>query len=1191
MCELQATIEFMVELSKFYNVDLFQRGFYQIRCILKNPPRAPAKIEVSLPASNPAPNNSSLILPACIIGDAAVSKTYQIQYREEDLSINDAFMYRVHTLVDSSQLEKDMENLDLQLVVELWFGEEEHGSCLQDKMECVSTRTLFLNFSPTKGLHHHVPVLFDYFHLSVIEVTIHGTLIAIHQPYLNMPRPPKTAWANKSPDQSTLEAVYFGQGPLSGSPERIAKFRLNNAYSTHKTICNILLSAYESLQTTFQLYLPMLSDDHHFTLEIKDCHTRLEKVLSNLKTLFDEEDVIQTVVTDITQLCAENVILWTQITELIMLAQPVQEYLAQEHHTARVKRFAEAFFTFEYPKITCLSCYEPSIHGHADLANLVKTSSYFQSIPTLPVGCPDLDGDATTLPIIFEDIYHDNWQHSYELAKKNNAEQQKSDKEKLSKQDSVRSDGDRSLPKVQSRSRKAFIKNIKPEAFRRPSSYSCSEVEGSVKKDAKGTVATPHKDTKGVVLVGYRKKTDPDEIPATGVELGTFSPAQGASQSDLSYAQYSLNSVSMPSLFVKSCWSRASVSSLPDLNDLAVNRSDLSHLKTHDDDLEGDTLAHTARNRFKAHRSHTDPIPDISSGHTIKGSSRSPDSNVAESLIESKVSLESENPSDSTCKTLEFEKEHFDTLANSISDALGETEVNYVINPEVDDDVSDDETHIANGYDEFLESHCRMESNSMTTSNVNPSQQVSQQDVVISFSSSGERSPESTILRGNGEGKRHSIPENTDSKLTILELLKEEYAKSHPDDKIKLSEENLHMVDLPSRGTFGCHRASSDTDLIKNMEEEERRECNKHCSMALRNADGLQKSRARLLSSSSSYPELSQRYADSTTPKLVSVIGHNTVNFVTLRESMKLQMKYQGHLYSESSTLASTIPYLHMAEVTDEADEGIHLIVCVHGLDGNSADLRLIRTYIEMALPGYKLEFLMSERNQQDTFAEFEIMTNRLVDEIQSFIDIYGLKLARISFVGHSLGNIIIRSALSRPQLAHLLPKMYTFLSLSGPHLGTLYNNSGLVNMGMWFMQKWKKSGSLLQLSLKDHPDPRQSFLYRLSKKKVFEHFKHVLFVGSNQDRYVPYHSSRVEYCKQAQRDTSSMGLVYKEMVENILRPIIQTPTCKLIRYDVFHALPSTANTMIGRAAHIAVLDSEIFIEKFFTVAVLKYLK
>ena len=33
-------------------------------------------------------------------------------------------------------------------------------------------------------------------------------------------------------------------------------------------------------------------------------------------------------------------------------------------------------------------------------------------------------------------------------------------------------------------------------------------------------------------------------------------------------------------------------------------------------------------------------------------------------------------------------------------------------------------------------------------------------------------------------------------------------------------------------------------------------------------------------------------------------------------------------------------------------------------------------------------------------------------------------------------------------------------------------------------MQKWKKSDSLLQLSLHDHPDPRQTFIYRLSQSE-----------------------------------------------------------------------------------------------------------
>lgn len=52
------------------------------------------------------------------------------------------------------------------------------------------------------------------------------------------------------------------------------------------------------------------------------------------------------------------------------------------------------------------------------------------------------------------------------------------------------------------------------------------------------------------------------------------------------------------------------------------------------------------------------------------------------------------------------------------------------------------------------------------------------------------------------------------------------------------------------------------------------------------------------------------------------------------------------------------------------------------------------------------------------------------------------------SFVGHSLGNLIVRSVLSRPRFKCYLSRLHTFLSLSGPHLGTLYNSSALVNTG-----------------------------------------------------------------------------------------------------------------------------------------------
>jgi len=38
------------------------------------------------------------------------------------------------------------------------------------------------------------------------------------------------------------------------------------------------------------------------------------------------------------------------------------------------------------------------------------------------------------------------------------------------------------------------------------------------------------------------------------------------------------------------------------------------------------------------------------------------------------------------------------------------------------------------------------------------------------------------------------------------------------------------------------------------------------------------------------------------------------------------------------------------------------------------------------------------------------------------------------------------------------------------------------------------------------------------------EFFRNVLLVGSQQDRYVPYHSSRIELCRAAVKDSSGLG-------------------------------------------------------------------
>lgn len=51
-------------------------------------------------------------------------------------------------------------------------------------LQSISCRTLRLHLSLQRGIHQHVNVMFDYFHLSVISVAIHASLVALHQPLI-----------------------------------------------------------------------------------------------------------------------------------------------------------------------------------------------------------------------------------------------------------------------------------------------------------------------------------------------------------------------------------------------------------------------------------------------------------------------------------------------------------------------------------------------------------------------------------------------------------------------------------------------------------------------------------------------------------------------------------------------------------------------------------------------------------------------------------------------------------------------------------------------------------------------------------------------------------------------------------------------------------------------------------------------
>ena len=335
-----------------------------------------------------------------------------------------------------------------------------------------------------------------------------------------------------------------------------------------------------------------------------------------------------------------------------------------------------------------------------------------------------------------------------------------------------------------------------------------------------------------------------------------------------------------------------------------------------------------------------------------------------------------------------------------------------------------------------------------------------------------------------------------------------------------------------------------------------------------------------------------------------SLIQKQEAKHATEKSKILSCLQFPGHLFSDLPFTIPLSPYLSFPKIklnNDCVSSESHLIIFVHGLDGNNTDMRTVKTYLEMGLeailksagqPRSQVSYLMSSANEKDTYDDIQLMTNKLVDEILSYIkNAYFSKThpKRISFVGHSLGGLLIRSAVTSESLKHLRPRFHTFLSFSAPHLGTVLNSSTLVNTGLWLIQKFKKSACLRQLSCKEKTNLRDTFIYKLSKKKGLEFFKNVLLVACADDRYVPYQSARIEMCKAAFKD-KTLGSVYQEMVNNIMNPVLKNPKIKLRRYHVVHSLSNaTANAFIGRAAHIAVLESEIFLEQFFLVAGLQY--
>uniref|UniRef100_A0A8C1SEI2 Family with sequence similarity 135 member B n=1 Tax=Cyprinus carpio TaxID=7962 RepID=A0A8C1SEI2_CYPCA len=1160
MSEVQGTVEFSLELHKFHNVDLFQRGFYQVRAGLRVSSRVPHRITATTPGYTGECSFSS----AGVHDGGVFSRIFQILYRNEEVTLEDRMNFRVHLLLDGERVEEAVSEVDVQLKLDLHFTDNEQQLADISSVPLISSRTLGLHFHPHQGLHHHLPVMFDYFHLSVISATIHASLVALHQPLISFTRSGKGAWLGKGspeteapPSAMSVENLMFGAGyckpvPTEGSFYVPSENCLQRAYTWHRRICKLLLVAHRALRSYYMALMKEIPQLQHIEMGIITNSFTHSLQMCLLQS--GHEKVAEQISKDQTQLCAQLSALWTQFLEATVPNPHIRSHLAQEHHTLRVRRFSEAYFFTEHPKESSLTFQEELINRHAQVATEMRNSDYLLRMPPLPVECLDIDGDWSSLPIIFEDRFvdtpclGDNKQSPLNQQTKHLELKTESVNCIMNKQINIRINPQSVLDNryIEAPAKDYGSKDTSPANLLNTNSMGTDTLATSPSRNVLQQIRrlseTP---PKGLFLGGAKLmnrsssvisdsgiESEPSSVAWTlegrGIVGGSRDVLQNLARCQPVH-QSSLEGLRMESHgSLPTQASLTSISSLPyegeearQLNTLTKSVSAPQISSPDDTEEDHETPNQEKRNVCVANQMSLGDKAGNKVKRNIQGVSTE-DREETTDQEKRNVCIDVDKLSNQETAELEFANpvmlphQQFGTH-NGVENATVEEPTENVekcqenILLEEHSGLTDDNTETCSCENEYCEHKGVLESNTYQKASKVPSTGLAfvnkkvVEVVNLSVSCAPTCLPFSSMLRDSPSVSGISTRQAT-SPITHQPL-----------------------------GSFG------------------------------------------IISSNSSFSDDQE-------------INERMINFYKAKEAMLRELVFRGTLYSDLPYLASDHPYFPPEEDDTEFEDGIHLVVCVHGLDGNSADLRLVKTFIELGLPGSRLDFLMSEHNQTDTFADFDTMTDRLLDEIIQHIQLYNLTIHRISFIGHSLGNVIIRSVLTRPRFRCYLCKLHTFLSLSGPHLGTLYNNSTLVSTGLWLMQKLKKSGSLLQLTFRDHTDLRQTFLYTLSKKPGLQFFRNVVLVASPQDRYVPFHSARIEMCRTALKDRTT-GPVYTEMINNLLQPLLSAPNCRLIRQNVFHALPNTANTLIGRAAHIAVLDSELFLEKFLLVAGLNYFK
>ncbi|XP_075729437.1 uncharacterized protein LOC142771612 isoform X2 [Rhipicephalus microplus] len=265
------------------------------------------------------------------------------------------------------------------------------------------------------------------------------------------------------------------------------------------------------------------------------------------------------------------------------------------------------------------------------------------------------------------------------------------------------------------------------------------------------------------------------------------------------------------------------------------------------------------------------------------------------------------------------------------------------------------------------------------------------------------------------------------------------------------------------------------------------------------------------------------------------------------------------------------------------SSEPIHFVVFVNGLGGKSSDFFWAKRWMKLLIGAPKHILIWSQANEEQTFHEISVCGLRLAVEVASYLDNIGTTDFKLSFIGFSLGCVIVRAALTCPQMRPYVKNLHTFFSINGPHLGVAYVKNRFLRFQISVLSKIHMKSSLKELTLQDSPDLRRCYLYILSQAPGLEYFKNVLLVGSSQDKLVPVNSSNIQHCSASVADKTVVGKTYDEMVKNLLGPLLKREDINLRRFDIFYDTGRLRylEPVFPSLSHVCALMSRNLFEKF----------